>query len=189
MARLAYPDPASAPEKARKLLEATPPLNVFRMLLQAPTCMRGFMTLGGAILQRQQLDPRLRELAILRVAALSNAGYEWTQHVPIARAVGASDTEISAMESGAREGLDPVARAVVRFTEECVRDVRVSDPTFAEAREHLSEREVAELVLAIGFYMMVARWLETLGVDHEKSPPGWAAGFKPGRPETTPTGA
>ena len=51
------------------------------------------------------------------------------------------------MERGALEGLDPKAAAVVRFTEECVRDVRVSDRTFAEARQHLPEREVAELVL------------------------------------------
>jgi alkylhydroperoxidase family enzyme len=180
MARLSYPDPASVPEDARKLLEAMPAkLNVFRMLLQAPTCMRGFMSLGGAILRHQQLDPRLRELAILRVAALSKAGYEWTQHVPIARAVGASDAEISAMEHGASDGLDTKARAVVRFTEECVRDVRVSDGTFAEARKHLGEQEVAELVLAIGYYMLVARWLETLGVDHEESRPEWVAGFRP----------
>jgi alkylhydroperoxidase family enzyme len=180
MARLSYPDPASAPEDARKLLEAMPAkLNVFRMLLQAPTCMRGFMSLGGSILQRQQLDPRLRELAILRVAALSKAGYEWTQHVPIARAVGATADEVAAMERGQVDGLDPVARAVVRFTEECVRDVRVSDPTFAEARKHLGEQEVAELVLAIGYYMLVARWLETLGVDHEDSRSDWVAGFRP----------
>jgi 4-carboxymuconolactone decarboxylase len=180
MARLSYPDPASAPEDARKLLEAMPAkLNVFRMLLQAPTCMRGFMSLGGSILQRQQLDPRLRELAILRVAALSKAGYEWTQHVPIAKAVGATEAEVTAMEHGDVKGLDPVARAVVRFTEECVRDVRVSDPTFAEAREHLSEQEVAELVLAIGYYMLVARWLETLGVDHEESRAEWVSSFRP----------
>jgi 4-carboxymuconolactone decarboxylase len=180
MARISYPDPASAPDEARKLLEALPAqLNVFRMLLQAPTCMRGFMSLGGAVLQRQQLDPRLRELAILRVAALSKAGYEWTQHVPIARAVGASDAEIAAMERGELGGLDPEALAVVRFAEECLHDVRVSDATFAEARKHLSEQEVAELVLAVGFYMLVARWLETLGVDQEQSRPEWVAGFRP----------
>lgn len=178
MARLSYPDPASVSEEERKLFQALPAkLNVFRMLLQAPTCMRGFMLLGGSILRQQQLDARLRELAILRVAALSGAPYEWTQHVPIARACGASESEVAAMERGEIDGLDPQARAVIRFTEECLRDVRVSDPTFAELRRHLDEREVAELVLAVGYYMLVARWLETLGVDLEPSRPEIVAAF------------
>lgn len=180
MARLSYPDPAAAPEELRNLFQALPTkLNIFRMLLQAPTCARGFLSLGSAILQRQKLDPRLRELAILRVAALSGAAYEWTQHVPIARAVGVPDAEIAAVEHGTPEALDARAAAVVRFTEECVRDVRVSDATFAAARAHLGEQEVAELVLAIGYYMLVARFLETLGVDHEESRPEWVAGFRP----------
>ncbi|CAG0991176.1 4-carboxymuconolactone decarboxylase [Myxococcaceae bacterium] len=180
MARIAYPDPAALPEAARSLYDALAvKLNIFRMVFHAETCVRGFMTLGGAILQRQQLDARLRELAILRVAALSRARYEWTQHVAIARAVGVSDAEIDAMETGELAGLDPVAVAITRFTEECVRDVRVSDPTFSEARRHLCEREITELLLTIGFYMMVARLLETLAIDHEEAPPQWRQSFRP----------
>lgn len=180
MARLSYPDPAKAPEDLRTLFQALPvQLNIFRMLLQAPTCARGFLALGTSILQRQQLDPRLRELAILRVATLSGARYEWTQHVPIAKAVGANEAEIAAVERGDFGGLDSKAAAVCRFTDECVRDVRVSDPTFDEARRLLSEQEIAELVLAIGYYMMVARFLETLSVDHEESRPEWVSGFQP----------
>lgn len=180
MARLPYPDPDGLPEDVRKVYDALPAkLNIFRMLLQAPTCVRGFMQLGGSILQRQALDPRLRELAILRVAALSRATYEWTQHVPIAKAVGASDAEVEAMREGRLEGLDERAAAVVRFTEECVREVRVTDPTFDALRRHLPDREVAELTLAVGYYMLVARFLETLGVDLEESRPEFVSGFRP----------
>lgn len=178
MARIPYADPASAPDKARRAFENAPaPLNIFRMLLNAPSCMPGFMSLGGAILSRQQLDPKLRELAILRVAALSQASYEWTQHVPIARACGATDPEIEAVQSGRLDALDPAASDVVEFAEECLREVRVSDRTLERVRRRLSPREITELVLAVGFYMLVARVLESLGVDAEVPPPALAAAF------------
>jgi 4-carboxymuconolactone decarboxylase len=176
LARLPYPDPAQAPEKARAIYEKLPAkLNVMRMMLQAPTCMPAFVRLGASILGMQELDDRLREIAILRVAALSRAGYEWTQHVAIARAVGVTDEEISALESGEPGALDSQARLVAKFTEECVRDVRVSDATFEEARASFSPQEIAELVITVGYYMLIARFLETLGVDAEEAPPEMAA--------------
>jgi 4-carboxymuconolactone decarboxylase len=41
---------------------------------------------------------------------------------------------------------------------------------FAAVSAHLDHREMAELVLTIGFYMMVSRFLENFEVDIE--PPG-----------------
>jgi alkylhydroperoxidase family enzyme len=48
-----------------------------------------------------------------------------------------------------------------------VRQVRASDATFAQMRREFSPREIVELILAIGYYMMIARLLETTGVDLE----------------------
>ena len=168
MARLPYPDPAAAPEKARALFEALPvKLNLFRMLLHAPSAMRGYLSLGNAILARQKLDPRIRELAILRVAALSPAEYERTQHVPIAKACGATDAEITAAAKGDFAGLDPRTALALRFTDACLREVRVPDALFEEARGAFTPQEIVELVFTIGHYMMTARLIETLGVDLE----------------------
>ena len=44
----------------------------------------------GALLRRGELDPRLREIAILRVGMLCGAGYEVHQHRWVARRVGLS---------------------------------------------------------------------------------------------------
>lgn len=176
MARLPYPDPAQAPDMARELYERLPAkLNVMRMMLQAPTCMPPFVKLGAAVLGMQKLDARLREIVILRVATLSRADYEWTQHVAIGKAVGVTDDEISAIKSGDPGALDSQARLVVKFTEECVREVRVSDVTFSEAQAAFSSQEIAELIITIGYYMMIARFLETLDVDGEEAPPEMAA--------------
>ena len=168
MARLPYVDPATAPEHVRELLERLPvKLNVFRMMANAESDFRPLVGLGTAILGRQKLSPKLRELAILRVAALSPARYEWVQHVPIAQATGAADAQIAALERGdiAADAFDPLECAVLRFTTEVVRDVRASDATFAELARRLSAQEIVELILTVGYYMMIARLLETTAVD------------------------
>ena len=69
------------------------------------------------LLRDLQLDPVVREQAILRVAALTpGAEYEWVQHEAIGRAVGMTDAQIEACRSGEPNDL------VLRFTEEVVRD-------------------------------------------------------------------
>jgi 4-carboxymuconolactone decarboxylase len=181
LARIPYPDPSDLPEDVRAFFEGLAiKLNIHRMMAGAPTCLRGYLSLGSAILRKQALDSRLRELAILRVAALSPSSYERTQHVPIAKACGATDADISAIEGGDPSRLYPRAALVLRFTDECVRDVRVSDATFEEAKKLFSPREITELTLTIGFYMMTARFLETLAVDAEPPAKGMAELFAPG---------
>ena len=168
MARLPYIDPATAPEHVRELLERLPvKLNVFRMMANAESDFRPLVGLGTAILGRQKLSPKLRELAILRVAALSPARYEWVQHVPIAQATGASAAQVAALERGdiAADAFDPLERAVLRFTTEVVRDVRASEATFAALAQYLSAQEIVELIVTVGYYMMIARLLETTAVD------------------------
>ena len=141
MARLPYIDPATAPEHVRELLERLPvKLNVFRMMANAESDFRPLVGLGTAILGRQKLSPKLRELAILRVAALERGDI-------------------------AADAFDPLERAVLRFATEVVRDVRASEATFAALAQHLSAREIVELIVTVGYYMMIARLLETTAVD------------------------
>jgi alkylhydroperoxidase family enzyme len=168
MARIPYVEPENASPEVREILERLPvKLNIFKIMAHAETSFRPLLTLGTSILGQQKLDARLRELAILRVAKLSSAEYEWVQHVPIARHTGASDAEIDALEQGDIEAacFGELERAVLRFTDEVVRDVGTSDATFAAASKHLSNQEIVELILAIGFYMTVARLMETTRID------------------------
>jgi len=168
MARLPYVDPATAPEPVRQILEALPvKLNVFRMMAHAETAFRPLLSFGTAVLARQQLSPKLRELAILRVAQLSPARYEWVQHVPIAKATGATEAQVAALERGDIEAgcFDPLERSVLRFATEVLRDVRASDAAFADLAGRVSPREIVELILTVGNYMMIARLLESTAVD------------------------
>ena len=168
MARIPYVDPASAPEAVREVFEQVPAqLNIFKIMAHAETNFRPLLRLGGAILAQQKLDGALRELAILRVAKLSDAEYEWVQHVPIAKAVGVNDAQVQALEAGetGADCFDERERLVLRFTDEVVRDVGAAEATFSAIGKHLSHREIVELILAIGFYMTMARLMESTGID------------------------
>ena len=168
MARLPYADPERCPEPVREALRAVPPLNVFRMTANAETAFRPWLRWGGVLLGDLALDPLLRELAILRVARLTpHADYEWVQHVPIARAVGARDEQVAALERDdvGAECFSEAQRTLLRFTTEVVIDARASDASFEEIRELLSARELIELMMVIGQYMMLARVMATTELD------------------------
>jgi 4-carboxymuconolactone decarboxylase len=172
LARIPYPDTSRAPDGVKQALAALPPLNIFRMLSHAETALRPFLRFGGAILQDLQLDPRLRELAILQVAARAEAEYEWVQHVAIGLAVGLTEDQVAAVERGAFDGdpaLNSSERAVLQFTSEVLDRPRVSDETFAAASAHLSPREIVELLLTIGNYLMLARVMTTLDLELDEA--------------------
>ena len=170
MARLPYVDPAKASERVRETLERVPaPLKIFFMMAHAETNLRPLLRLGTSILTAQKLNAALRELAILRVARLSPAEYEWIQHVPIAQAVGVTAAQVEALKRDdiIASCFSATEQLVLRFTTEVVRDVRASDAAFAEMTRHFSPQEIVELILAIGFYMTMARLMETTGIDIE----------------------
>jgi alkylhydroperoxidase family enzyme len=150
MARLPYAD----------ISERLPQLNIFKLLANAQTAFRPFMAYGRALLVDLELDPVVREQAILRVAALTpGAEYEWVQHEAIGRAVGMTGEQIEACRNGAPDDL------VLRFTEEVVRDAAPSDATFAAMSERFPPRQIVELILVIGNYMMLARLMATAQID------------------------
>jgi alkylhydroperoxidase family enzyme len=149
MARLPYVDAATAPPEVAETLAAVPALNIFKLMANAPTAFRPWLRFGATLLTELELDPVLREIAVLRVAALTpGAEYEWEQHEGIARAVGATDAEVEGARTGA--GLEGDAALVARFTEEVVRDAKPAEATFAAAKERFSPREIVELLMVIG---------------------------------------
>jgi 4-carboxymuconolactone decarboxylase len=136
-----------------------PRINLFTMLANAPALVGPTLRLGEAILTRGDLPAHLRELAILQAARTTDTEYEWVQHEAIARAVGMTDEQIEACRNGDADDL------VLRFTEEVVRDAAPSDETFAAMAERFPPRQIVELILVIGNYMMLARLMATAQID------------------------
>lgn len=150
-------------ERGRKVL------NIFKVLAHCPDVGRGALRLGNAILFKGKVDPRLRELAILRVGDLLKANYEWTQHVGVALRVGVPQEQIDALPDwSSSKVFNDQERAVLQYTDELTEKVRVADSTFQAVRAFLSEEQTVELTVAIGYYGMISRILESLQIELEE---------------------
>jgi len=178
MPRIPYFDVDSATGKHAEFLgKLKPHLNIYRMLANSEAGLKGFIRMGNALLFRCELDAGLRELAILRVGRLSRAAYEVFQHERIAREAGVGDDKIAALRDATIEApaFSDSEKAVLRFTDDVVRNVKASDRNLKAVQAFLSPGAVVELTLTIGYYMMVCRFLETTGVEGEE---GQAEGLK-----------
>jgi 4-carboxymuconolactone decarboxylase len=170
MALLPYVDESKASDKTREILGNTPrKLNVARMIANASDAVfQNFSRLGNSLMTRGKLPNKLREIAILRNARFCNSVYEYTQHVPIAKAAGLSDEQIAAIDNWQdKRCFNEIERLVLQFTDEVARNVKGSNQTLEALKQHLGSGEIVELIMAIGFWGMVARVLETTEVELE----------------------
>jgi 4-carboxymuconolactone decarboxylase len=173
MALIPYVDPKSTPREVRELLDVLPDLHVFRMVGQAPTLFGPWLALGGAILATLELDPLLRELAILQVARTMGCEYERLQHGAIAAGVGATSEQVTLLattsesrdQDAMHRAFSPDQRAVLSFTDQVAGPGRASEAEVAAIRACLSDRCVVELLLVIGHYSGIALLAETVRLD------------------------
>jgi alkylhydroperoxidase family enzyme len=167
MARLPLVDPETAPERTQKVLAGLPPLKIFRTMAHAENSFVPLLQLGTSILAQQQLDPKLREYAVLQGAKYTRGEYEWVQHVPIAIQCGATQEQLEALERDELDAacFDEVEQLVLAFNREAMQQNQVGDALFAKMRDHFSDREIVELLLTLGYYSMLARMTEVVQLE------------------------
>ena len=130
-------DAAEIDPELRERFGDGPILNIFRTLARHPKLVKRWLVFGNHVLAKSTLTARDRELAILRVGWLCRAGYEWGQHVLIARASGVDDDEIERIADGPdAPGWSERERALLRATDELHGDAFVADETWAELTAH-----------------------------------------------------
>lgn len=145
-----------------------PVLNLFKVLAHCPYIGRNWMRLGNSILRAEDLSPKLRQLAILRVGYLAQSEYEFTKHSAVSLGVGVRREEIDAISDwAASPEFNDEERAVLGYTDEVAQKVKVEDDTFAKLRAFLDEPAIVKLTTTIGYYGMVCRVLVALQVELE----------------------
>ena len=150
----------------RKRFREGPILNIFRTLAHHPKLMKRWLVFGNHVLAKSTLRPRERELVILRVGWLCRAGYEWGQHVLIARECGVSEDEIERITRGPdAPGWDELDRTMLRATDELHTDAFISDETWRALSTRLDTEQVLDLIFTVGQYRLVSMALNTLGVQ------------------------
>lgn len=169
MARIPYPDLAQASASLTETVGAQP-LNIVRMMAHAEKPALALLQLGGALLSGTELDPKLRELVILRISALSRSAYEVRQHEQHARNAGVPSGKIDAAAEGADHPIfDHREKAALRLTDDMFARPKADAALLEAVSRFLSPRAIVELIMTIGFYMMICRMLETLEIDIEEA--------------------
>src|SRR5690349_11696342 len=159
-------------------------LSIFQVLLNHPALARALNDLLATMLWHGSLDPRLRELLIMRIGWLTACDYEWTQHWRGGCGLGVpADDLLAVRDWSTRDGFGDAERAVLSATDEVVRDGAVSAQTWAACERELGPDPAVllELVTAIGAWRMIASILHSLEVPLEDDVRGWPPDGQPPR--------
>ena len=166
MARLPYLDADDLAPEDRKLVAR--PINLARMLAHSPSGTRAFRRTGGWIRFKAGFDPRLREMAILRIGVVTRTDYEYSHHIELGRQFGLSDDDIRAVIAGTgAESLTELERLILTAADEATEGLSISTETFDALRSHLSDELLVELTIIVAYYNAVVRVLNTLEIDVE----------------------
>ena len=144
--------------------------NALATLARHPDLAEAFLPFSTHLLLRSTMPPRLRELAILRVARRSGCAYEWAHHTKIAVEAGLSAAEIEAAGRGEDPGELASAeldRAVLDAVDELAGSCNLSDRTWGTLSAYLDERQLMDLVFTVGAYVLLAMAFNTFGVEPE----------------------
>jgi alkylhydroperoxidase family enzyme len=174
MARVSYVDDKTHPalaELAGRIRGARRGnlINIYRLLLHSPALAESWLAHNNAVRWSTELDGRLREIVIIRVACLNGATYVVKQHVPeLALGEGLTMPECDALADW-REcaHFDARERAVLAYVDAMTRDIAVPDAVFEPLRRFFTERQLVELTVLIGTYNMQTRVFRALQIDPE----------------------
>ena len=172
-------------EAADRLLAAGPDAprvpNVLTTLMRHPKLTGPLLVYNAVLLNRPVLEPRWRELMILRVAWRTRSTYEWVQHVRIAQACGITPKEIDAIGHGSDADLwSPLDADLLAATDQLIDRYRIDDATWARLAERLDERQLMEVAFVVGTYTCLAMAFNTFGIELD---PDLDASIAPPLPE------
>jgi len=173
---------SAAVREVLTVFEAGPWNHVVRTFAHHPELARLFLTFNRHLLRTSTLEPRIRQIAIMRATWIRHATYMWSSHLRMSTLVGLSAADFEA----ARQGPDsphwsPLERDVVRAVDEFNAHSVLSDATWDALAAQLDRRQMLDLLFTIGTYAMAASVINTLRIDREPELQALAAQF--GAPE------
>lgn len=141
-------------------------LNVLGTMAHHPVLAKAFFTFNGHILMSTTLSERERELIVMRVAALRRCGYEWAQHLFMARDVGLTDEEIGRIAYG------PEApfwcerdRALLWAVDDLIGAGAIRTATWEALSTRFDAKQVLDVVFTVGAYDTLAKMMSSLELD------------------------
>ena len=142
----------------------------FNALLRSPEMGDLAQQFGAYVRFRSSLPRHLNEMAIIMVARVWTAQYEWYVHKQAALQAGLNPAIVAAIAENKRPAsMKPDEQAIYEFTKELLDTKHVSDATFQNAVKAFGEKGVVDLIAVTGYYGMVSA---LLNVDRYPLPAG-----------------
>ncbi|MFD0691671.1 carboxymuconolactone decarboxylase family protein [Actinomadura fibrosa] len=142
-----------------------PPPPILGLLARHPRVGAPWLAFSGTLLDGGTLDPRDRELLILRVGWRTRCHYQWAQHVGMAEAAGLSPGQIAAVPRGADAGVwSERDRDLLRAADQLVDGHTVDDAVWRRLAGRFDERRLLELLFVVGGYVCLAMVLNSVGL-------------------------
>jgi alkylhydroperoxidase family enzyme len=137
--------------------------NIIGTLARHPAASRAIGQVSNHVMgPGSTLTARERELLILRTAWLCQAEYEWAQHALLGAKAGLSAEDIARCKRGpAAAGWSGTEASLLRAADELHAVQCISDSTWAELAEHYEQRQLMDIVFAVGQYTLVAMALNS----------------------------
>ena len=146
--------------------EGRPFPDVSLITLRHPGMFKGQMVMGIELAAKGTIPARERELAILRVALLARAPFEWCEHVDIGKAFGVTSEEIErVIEGSSAPGWSAHEAALLRAVEELIGDHCMSDATWETLAKTYTEQQMLEVPMLVGAYLMTAMQQNSLKIQ------------------------
>ena len=148
--------------------------NVIKTMMHNMSLFNSFNVLGRHIMSDSSLEPRLREILIMRVGWNTECEYQWGQHVRMSAPAGltAEDHE-RIKEGGAAQGWTELESALLNAVDELLADTMIGDNTWTVLARHLNTEQLTDAIFTIGHYNMVAMALNSCGVQRESGVVGF----------------
>lgn len=143
-------------------------LNVLKMVAGTEDLCQATVGLVKAVFQAHGVDPRLREMIILRAAKVLNVPYEWQANVLMARNAGLSPQEIEAAASdGPVRGVAAEYVLVCKATDELSINATLRDDTLTELLQRFGETVSRKIILMIAWFNLLSLFLNGCRVPLE----------------------
>jgi alkylhydroperoxidase family enzyme len=153
--------------------DALPVPNAIGTMLRHPHLTGPFLAYNGVLLFDPTLEPRHRELIVLRVASRTHSAYEWAQHARLALRYGVTPDEVDALDGSGGADVEiadaeiwsPLEADLLAATDQLIDTHRIDDATWERLAEHLDERQLVELVFVVGTYTCLAMAFNSFDVE------------------------
>ena len=145
-------------------------LNVIKMFAGTDDMFEATIGLVKAIFKTQGIDPKLREMIILRAATVLKAPYEWQANTQMAKNTGLSNGDIDAAGSdGPVTGVNSEYVLVCQATDELSTSGTLRDETLSQLLSRYGDTVTRKLVLMIAWFNLLSRFLNGCRVSLETS--------------------